>query len=488
MPPTSFIDPLPTRAERKAAGTSARDRAPLADQARFEPGPDRDPVGLLLEQSTTRVPDLVPIRHARMLVSPFTFFRGAALPMAADLAASPHSGLTVQLCGDAHLSNFGAFASPERRLVFDINDFDETLPGPFEWDVKRLAASVVVAARDNGFSDKAARRAAKAGVASYREAMRDFARTSILDVWGTVGDIEARLEEFRGEVLGTERTSGKKPGKKARKRVVQRLSSFDKAMAKARRQDSTRAARKLTEIVDGHRRIVADPPLIVPLDQMTDQPAAERRAFLESLLEEYRLTLSVDRRDLLGHFALRDVAHKVVGVGSVGTRAWILLLEADDGDTPLILQAKQAEASVLSRFLAPSEYENQGRRVVVGQRATQAASDVFLGWVRAAGFDGVPRDFYVRQLKDWKASADIATLGPDNLLAYARICGWTLARAHAKTGDRVAIASYLGGSERFDDALTDFAVAYADQTVRDHAALSAAVASGRAQAAEIGTA
>ncbi len=499
MPSHSFTTPLATRAERRATGRSARDRAPLDGQGRFEPAPGRDVVGLLLGQATTRVPELVPIRHGRMLVSPFTFFRGAALPMAADLAASPSSGLTVQLCGDAHLSNFGAYASPERRLVFDINDFDETLPGPFEWDVKRLAASLVVASRDNGFSDADARAVALAGVAEYHEAMRQFTDLSVLEVWRTQGDVETRLDQYRQALAAdADRKSGKKgkkggkKGKKkgkqptsgpatSRKEIEESLDRLETGLAKARRQDSTRAARKLTEVVDGQRRIRSDPPIVVPMEQLSQAPREELFAYLSGLLAQYVSTLPTELQHLLAEFRLVDVAHKVVGVGSVGTRAWILLLETSDG-TPLVLQAKQAEASVLSRYLSASRFRNMGHRVVQGQRAMQAASDPFLGWVAASGLDGQHRDFYVRQLKDWKASAEVAGLSPRSLAAYAVICGWVLARAHAKTGDRLAIAAYLGKGDRFDRAIVDFGVAYADQTVVDHAALAEAVASGRAEA------
>ncbi len=455
----------PGRTARHAGGKAARHEAPLASHSEFLPSSGRDPVGLLLDQATSRVPELVPVRHGRMLVSPFTYYRGAALPMAADLAGTPTSGLRVQLCGDAHLANFGGFASPERRLVFDVNDFDETLPGPFEWDVKRFAASLAVAGRDNGFDAKQRRRVALAGVKAYRTAMREFANMPMLDVWYAHLNLDDALAE-----LGSQLT------KKRRKRTEQ-------AMAKARTRDSMQAFSKLTTMVDGRPQIISAPPLIVPVEELVGDMEAD--AFyqqLSRLLDDYERTLSDARRLLVQQFTLIQLARKVVGVGSVGTRAWIMLLEADDGQEPLFLQAKEAQESVLAEYAGPSQYTNQGERVVAGQHLMQAASDIFLGWQRTTGMDNIERDFYIRQLRDWKASADIERMNPRGMAVYASLCGWTLARAHARSGDRIAIAAYLGKTDAFDSAVADFAEIYADQNEVDHAALAAAVKEGRAQA------
>ena len=456
---------LPTPAERRARGKAARERAPLAAHADIGPASGRDPVALLLQQAESRVPELVPIRHGRMLVSPFTFFRGAALPMAADLAATVSSGIGAQLCGDAHLSNFGVFASPDRRLVFDLNDFDETHPGPFEWDVKRFAASLAVAGRDNGLSAKERRAITMAGLAAYRTSMAAFADMTMLDVWYARLDIEEALERLAPQV-----------GAKG-------MTRTRKALAKARTRDSMQALAKLTELVDGRRRIVSQPPLIVPITQLLDDvPAHELFDLLEDVVESYSHTLSADRRHLVGQFHLVDVARKVVGVGSVGTRAWILLLESDGGRQPLFLQAKEAQRSVLADYWGEGIHDNQGERVVAGQHLMQAASDIFLGWQRVHGVDGVERDFFIRQLRDWKFSAPIEQMVPAGLSAYAELCGWTLARAHARSGDRIEIAGYLGKTDRFDRAVAEFAEAYADRTEEDHAALAAAVSSGRVSA------
>jgi len=404
----------------------------------------------------------VPIRYGRMLVSPFTFYRGAALIMAADLAATPSSGLRAQLCGDAHLSNFGVFASPERSLVFDLNDFDETLPGPFEWDVKRLAASLEVAGRDNGFSTKQRRSVVLASVTGYRAAMRAFAAQPNLAVWYAHFDIERELEAIKTSLapIGAKRTEA--------------------MLAKARTRDNMQAFAKLATIVDGQPQLVSDPPLIVRVtDLMPEEDAEDLFGRLRELLSSYRRTLQSDRRHLLEQYRLVDMARKVVGVGSVGARAWILLMEGVDGEDPLFLQAKEATASVLESFVGASAYTNHGQRVVAGQHLMQAASDIFLGWQRTEGVDGVRRDYYVRQLRDWKASIEIGEMTPKGLGVYARLCGWTLARSHARSGDRVAIAAYLGNKETFDEAIADFAVVYAEQNEHDYKALQAAVASGR---------
>ena len=455
-----------SRADRVARGKDARAVAPLESHAEFAPAGSRDPVGLLLGQGESRVPELVPVRHGRMLVSAFTFYRGAALPMAADLAATPASGLRVQLCGDAHLSNFGAFASPARRLVFDVNDFDETVPGPFEWDVKRLAASLAVAGRDNGFPAKARRKIVLAATESYRAAMRGFAEQPLLDVWYAHLDIEDAIGKFRSQLK------------------AKRFKAAQKLLAKAHTKDSMKALGKLTAVADGRRRIISDPPVIVPVEEVySDVQAAAIYEQIRTVLGKYRRTLQSDRRHLLEQFTLIQMARKVVGVGSVGTRAWILLMEAGDGTEPLFLQAKEAQPSVLAPYCGRSQYANQGERVVAGQHLMQAESDIFLGWTHATGPDKVDRDFYVRQLKDWKFSAPIELMIPSGMAVYAGLCGWTLARAHARSGDRIALAAYLGGSGAFDQAIADFAETYADQNERDYAALQAAVKDGRAEAA-----
>jgi uncharacterized protein (DUF2252 family) len=454
-----------TPAERAAKGKAARAEVPRDSHAVFDPGPDRpDPIALLEEQATTRVPELVPVRYGRMMVSPFTYYRGAALPMAADLATTPVSGLAVQACGDAHLSNFGVFGSAERRLVFDVNDFDETLPGPWEWDVKRLAASLEVAGRGNGFAGKERRAIVAAAAASYRQAMRSFAGMTNLEVWYARADIE----ELRTQL---------EPQLKARQR-----KQVDQGMAKARTRDSMQEVAKLTRLVNGRPQIIADPPLIVPIDQLTpdEMDRASLEAQVTDLLAKYRRTLETDRRILIDQFEFCDLARKVVGVGSVGTRCWIALMLGRDTNDPLFLQVKEAEASVLSRYVGASRHANQGQRVVAGQRLMQATSDIFLGWQRTpAGLDGKPRDFYVRQLRDWKFSVDIESMVPRGMRIYGELCGWTLARAHARSGDRIAIAAYLGGADVFDKAISQFAAAYADQNEEDHQSLVDAAAAGR---------
>jgi uncharacterized protein (DUF2252 family) len=453
-------------ADSAPRGKAARRAAPRASHAEFEPAAGRsDPIAILERQAETRVPELVPIRYGRMLASPFAFYRGAAAIMAEDLAATPQSGLRVQCCGDAHLSNFGVFASPERRLVFDLNDFDETLPGPWEWDVKRLAASIVIAARSNAFAKKDQRQAARECLASYRTTMAEFAGMGNLAVWYSRLDIERVLAERADEF---------------RPRAVK---NTQKALAKARTKDSMSAFSKLTHVVDGDVRIVDQSPLIVPLDKLADGTERKRiLADLRGLMGQYRDSLPVGRRRLLEQFELTDFARKVVGVGSVGTRAWIALLLGHAGTEPLFLQIKEAQPSVLEPFVGQSEFANQGQRVVVGQQLMQADSDIFLGWIRA--FEGTEneRDFYCRQLKDWKASAEIERMDAQGMTAYGRICGWTLARAHARTGDRVAIAAYLGRGDSFDRAVLAFAEAYAEQNERDYQALEAAVSSGRIHA------
>jgi uncharacterized protein (DUF2252 family) len=424
----------------------------------------RDPVEILVEQGISRVPELVPIRYGRMLVSPFTFYRGAAAIMAADLAETPTSGLNVQLCGDAHLANFGLFASPERRLLFDINDFDETYPGPWEWDVKRLAASLEVAARQCGFSEKKRRKIQLATVRRYQAAMSEFAGMPELDLWYTAVDIDQVSTELAGTLK-----------KRARKKL-------DKTLKKARSRDRYRSFSKLTAVVDGERRIVADPPLIVPVADLLPEQALEQLELeLRGLLVRYQHTLQSDRQVLAQAFEFVDLARKVVGVGSVGTRCWVVLMRGRDDGDPLFLQVKQAERSVLAQYggLDGPRFENEGERVVAGQRLMQAASDIFLGWDSVQGIDAKTRDFYIRQLADWKGSFDIEGALPSGLTLYGQLCAWTLARAHARSGDRVAIASYLGDGTRFADAIAEFSIAYADQNERDYAALKEAERTGR---------
>jgi len=451
--------PVPhfTASERAARGRSAREECPRSSHAGFELTPGRDPVAILEEQASSRVPELVPLRYGRMLVSPFTFYRGAAAVMAHDLAPTPRAGLRAQLCGDAHLSNVGGYASPERSLVFDLNDFDETLPGPFEWDVKRLAASFEIAGRDRDFTATERTKAVLSAVRSYREWMRKLAEARNLDVWYARLDIETIERNLREQ------------------QAKRQADTVAKGAAKARTKDSLKAFAKLTQLVDGEPRIVSDPPLIVPARDLA-KDAGIQFEWLESvihgLFREYRRTLQHDRRHLLEEFRMVDLARKVVGVGSVGTRCWILLLLGRDADDPLFLQIKEAQASVLEPYLGKSAYKNHGQRVVVGQRMMQSTSDIFLGWLHSKEtLDGAERDFFVRQLWDWKTSVDLDTILPQGLELYGQVCGFLLARAHARSGDRIAIASYLGKGDAFDRALAEFAVAYADQNERDHGAL-----------------
>jgi uncharacterized protein (DUF2252 family) len=453
--------------QREAAGKAARASARRRSHATWQPSSERpDPVATLVQQDATRLPQLVPIRHGRMLASPFTFYRGAAAIMAADLAACPSSGLEVQLCGDAHLSNFGVFLAPDRRLIFDINDFDETHPGSFEWDVKRLAASFAAAGRALGLKFSRRRTAIEAAAAGYRNEMRRLARMRDLDVWYARVDFET-VERMLGDI------------------PARRRKAVEKEAAKAERKDSMRALTKLTQ-VDGERlRIKSDPPLIVPIDDLLqdgDDPA-EVEARVRELFDLYRGTLNPDVRHLVDGYEFVHLAHKVVGVGSVGTRCWILLLLGRDRNDPLFLQVKEAGPSVIAPFAGRVRYRHEGRRVVEGQRLMQAASDILLGWISGRGVvDGKPRDFYVRQLWDGKGSAEIESMDSDGLKLYATLCGETLARGHARSGDRIAIASYLGGGEGFDQAMCDFAHAYADQNERDYEAFAEAVADGRLEA------
>jgi len=452
-----------TPQERAARGKAARSEVPRSSHSGFEPLEDRpDPVALLDEQAASRVPELVPIRYGRMLVSPFTFYRGAALIMASDLASTPTSGLHVQLCGDAHLSNFGVFGSPERRLMFDVNDFDETLPGPWEWDLKRLTASLVVAGRNNGYSAAERRGIVLAGTAQYRTAMAEFAAKSNLEVWYARLDMDTLMPQVQSQF------------------DPKRVKAVEKNLAKARTRDSMQAFSKLTRVVDGEPRIVSQPPLIVSIEDLLPEELSRKeiKDQLGGLLRSYSKTLETDRRHLLDQFRFADLARKVVGVGSVGTRAWIGLLMGRDGQDPLFLQMKEAQESVLERFVGKSEYNNHGARVVAGQRLMQSNSDIFLGWDRVTGMDGERRDFYVRQLRDWKGSAEVEAMIPSGMQVYARLCAWTLARGHARSGDRIAISAYLGKSTVFDEAIVEFSEAYADQNERDYEALQRAVAAG----------
>jgi len=502
----------PTLDERRARGRQAADHTPPSSHFGWEPAEDRpDPVALLEEQDLTREPDLVPVRHGRMMVSPFTFYRGAAKIMAADLKATPVAGLDAQLCGDAHLSNFGMFASPERALVFDLNDFDETLPGPFEYDVKRMAASFVIAGRNNEFSKEDARAAALASVMAYRETVTDFAQMPTMAIWYAHFD-EDRFHEIIRDALAEispavkdkptgrpdKKTKAAKPDKKAKaatkkeQKEAQQAQIIrdaarraEKAIEKAHTRDSVQALSKLAELDDdGRYRIVSQPPVIVPARDLAATYGLSPDEVLPTIHEQfraYRATLQDDRRSLLEKFEIVDAARKVVGVGSVGTRAFIVLLQGRDESDPLFLQVKEATASVLEAYLPKSRYRQHGARVVQGQRMMQAASDIFLGWTK--GVD-VTRNFYWRQLRDMKGSAVIESMAPTTLRYYAQICGWTLARAHARSGDPVAMSAYLGRDDAFDRSVTDFSERYADQNEKDYQKFTEAVRSGRLEAVE----
>jgi uncharacterized protein (DUF2252 family) len=450
-----------TRKERAATGKSMRRRVPLEAHAELDGrGSNSDPVKLLEQQSADRVPELIPIRYGRMLVSPFTFYRGAALIMATDLAQGPRTDLTAQICGDAHLSNFGVFASPERQLVFDLNDFDETHPGPFEWDVKRLAASLEIAGRDNEFSRKKRRQVVLTAVESYRQAMQDFAGQTNLEVWYANLTVQ--------------------PGMPALSAVQSKATrrSLRADLEKARTRDSLGSLKKLTESVGKELRFVSQPPLIVPARELPldDETSADLAGWMSNVLAEYSQTLPSDRRHLVSQYKFVDIARKVVGVGSVGTRAWVLLMRGIDQGDPLILQAKEATASVLEGYTGGSLFDSHGQRVVEGQRLMQAYGDIMLGWHHFP--DSVRPDYYVRQLRDWKGSFDVATLDHQALAIYAKYCAWTLARAHARSGDRVAIAAYIDDKDAFDQAIADFSVAYADKNERDFARLQEAASVG----------
>jgi uncharacterized protein (DUF2252 family) len=457
-----------TPEERVARGKAARQEAPRSSHGRWAPAPDRpDPIALLEEQGEGRVPELVPIRYGRMLVSPFTFYRGAASLMAADLASTPRSGIAVQLCGDAHMSNFGVFGSPERQLLFDINDFDETLPGPWEWDLKRLAASFEIGGRDRGFDPADRRAIVTAGVREYRKRMRQAAALGTLDAWYQHVEVGQLLDRVREEV---------RRGRLGRKDV----RTAERQVAKARTRDSVRVLAKRASKRDGEPRIVADPPLVVPIEELV-VPGTEWEdadALINKLLRSYRRTLAHQYHPV-EEFRYVHAARKVVGVGSVGTRCYILLMLGRDDNDPLFLQAKEAQASVLERFIGRSQHRHHGERVVAGQRMLQAASDIFLGWQRVRDADGQTRDYYLRQLHDWKGGVEVDDLRVPGATAYARLCGASLAIAHARWGDRIAISSYLGKGEAFDQAMVEFSVRYADQNERDYASFVAATNSGR---------
>jgi uncharacterized protein (DUF2252 family) len=450
-------------AERAAAGKAARSTVPRSSHGGWDPPANRrDPVDVLEDQARSRIPELIPIRYGRMLASPLSFYRGGAAIMAMDLANTPTTGLRVQLCGDAHLSNFGVFAAPDRRLVWDLNDFDETLPGPWEWDVKRLAASLAVAGRDRGFAAKDIRNAVLTAARAYREAMRDFAAMHNLEVWYARLDVDRILTDL------------------AKVAPSRDLKEARKVAAKARKRDSLKAFDRLVRIEHAEPRIVSDPPLLVPVRELVSEDQSEDlHERLRELLHGYRANLTEAHRHLLDTYRLVDLAHKVVGVGSVGTQCWVALMMGRDGDDPLFLQVKEAEASVLEPLAGASAFENHGKRVVQGQWLMQAASDILLGWLRAAGLDGRERHFYVRQLWDGKASVEVEALAAEGLATYGRVCGWTLARAHARSGDRIAIGAYLGKGDAFDRAITRFAERYADQNELDYRAVSDAVEAGR---------
>ena len=484
----------PSIEERRARGAEARAVTPASSHARWSVAVGRpDPVGLLVEQDVTREQDLVPVRHGRMMVSPFTFYRGAAKIMAADLKDTPTAGLDAQLCGDAHLSNFGVFASPERRLLFDLNDFDETLPGPFEYDVKRMAASFSIAGRNNGFAKADIAAATRAAVTAYREAMAEFAQMPTMDVWYAHLDEDTLMAAVRGVVTETETKAkaAKKAPKKARmeakreeKQIKTAAKGAERIREKAHTRDSLQALSKLGELVDGRYRIVSQPPIVVPARDLAATfglSPDEVGPAIHDQFRAYRATLQDDRRHLLERFQVVDVARKVVGVGSVGTRAFIVLLQGRDAQDPLFLQIKEATASVLEADRRKSRYRQHGERVVQGQRMMQAASDIYLGWTK--GLDQ-NRHFYWRQLRDMKGSATVETMTPVALTFYAQTCGWTLARAHARSGDPVAIAEYLGQDDAFDQSITDFSRRYADQNEQDYQQFVTAVRSGQLEAVE----
>jgi uncharacterized protein (DUF2252 family) len=482
--------------DRQAIGERARENTPISAQGDWAPAAGRpDPVELLVEQNATREADLVPVRHGRMTVSPFTFYRGAAKIMATDLATTPMAGLVVQLCGDAHLSNFGGFASPERQLLFGLNDFDETLPGPFEYDLKRMAASFTIAARNNGFTPADVRAVTMESVKAYRSGMADLAAMRTLDTWYahmTEHDIQDAMREVEETSNSRKKPAKGKTGKKKKGAtkadkadaalVAEAAKRANKTLRKAHTRDSLGALPKFAEVVDGRHRIVSQPPVIIPLRDLAasyEMTPDQARDAVEEQFRSYKATLSNDRRQMLDRFTIVDMARKVVGVGSVGTRAFMVLLQGRDSGDPLFLQVKEATGSVLEDHLPKSRYNTPGQRVVEGQRLMQAASDIFLGWTRGVQAN---RYYYWRQLRDMKASAEVELMSPVGMTYYARMCGWTLARAHARSGDPIAIAEYLGAGGAFDNAIADFSALYADQNQRDYDAFVEAIADGRIEA------
>ncbi len=460
--------PHPSVDERIRRGKLARANTPRQDLARWEPPQDRtDPIDLLKGQETSRVQELVPVRHARMATSAFAFYRGSAIVMASDLSRMPRTGLAAQLCGDAHLANFGMFAAPDRSVVFDVNDFDETNPGPFEWDVKRLTTSVVLAARDSNLSDKVAASCAEATAAEYRNAIIEFAERPEIEIWYDRIDITSAQAVLQSQTQSVSKSQSKADGKVS--------AAVDKSLAAARSRTAWSAITKITEVVDGQRQFKNEPPLLNRLDM-----DPESRAVVNALFREYRSTLQDDRKELLKRYEIIDIGHKVVGVGSVGLLALVLLMRGRDEDDLMVLQVKQAQASVLEAYTHKSGFNKHGHRVVTGQRLMQAASDSFLGWIDGPG----GRSFYVRQLRDMKWSPDLTSVKPDGLMRFARLCGHTLARAHARSGDSVALGAYLGSSSAFDKALAAFSLSYADQVAKDFVEFTAAIASGRMTAHE----
>jgi uncharacterized protein (DUF2252 family) len=464
LPDAEYLPEVPV-SERIAHGGDLRRETPHELHAAWGASDDReDPVAILERQASERVPDLVPIRHARMATSAFAHFRGAAAVMAADLASTPSSGLQAQLCGDAHLLNFGIFATPERGLVFGLNDFDETLPGPVEWDIKRLAASVEIAARDLGFTDRERNVAVVATARAYREAMAEFADEGELDLWYQRLPSQALEERLRAAAKG----AGKEVDRKVRK---------------ALHKDHLHAFDRLIECEDDDACFISQPPLLVPVEELLDEEQRARYVeVVQECLKQYRSCLLPHTRTMIERYRFMHIARKVVGVGSVGTRCWVMLMLGRDQSDPLILQLKEAKPSVLEPYTAPTPYETQGRRVVEGQRLMQTSADHLLGWYSLEAWDGVEHDFYVRQLWDGKASIDVSRLSPVGLRSYGEACGWTLARGHARSGDRFAMAAYLGDSDFFDHAIAEFADRYADTNADDHARLIAAIADGRLEA------
>ena len=452
----------PDASGRAAAGTELRGRFPLADHAAWQFSPDRrDVIGLLEQQNTIRLQSLIPLRFSRMAVSPFTFYRGAAAIMANDLARTPVTGIPVQCIGDAHIGNFGIFYSPSKRLMFDVNDFDETTIGPWEWDIKRLAVSVEIAGRTLGLKESQCRQAVHRCVRHYRESIRDFASRGFLDTWYTHIDLEDRLDEL-------EKSTKARPSR-----------TLHGAISKAKAKDSRKAADRLTYVDNGRLRFRSDPPELVQINDLPGYDDVDAlRGRLDMLLDTYRDSLYADRRHVLDQYHFEDIARKVVGVGSVGTRCWVGAFVGRDLSDPLILQMKEAVASVLAPYVGNAPYPTHGERVVQGQKLVQSTADILLGWAQFIASDGRPRDYYVRQLWNGKGSINLDTLHADSLSNLGALCAWCLAHAHARSGDSVAIGAYLGQGEEFDDALVAFSAAYADQNEDDFALFTRLIKSG----------